>query len=483
MFQSKLIIDNRDEEAEGSATFTRFDPVSGAAATMAAAATVDDARRAANAAAAAFPAWSAVAPTDRRAILLTAADLLVERSGELVAAMTAETGATETWCRFNIELGAAILRDAAGMTTQVCGSLLPSDQGAMLSMGLRQPAGVCLGMAPWNAPIILGIRAIAMPLACGNTVVLKASELCPQTHRLIGELMIEAGTPPGVVNVVSNAPPDAEDIVEALVAHPAIRRVNFTGSTRVGRIVAQIAARHLKPCLLELGGKAPLLVLADADLDHAVEAAAFGAFFNQGQICMSTERIILLDPIADEFAERFAARASGLRAGDPRISGLALGSMIGTEAVQRVKALVDEALGKGARLLAGGTTHHSFMDATVLDHVTPRMRLYREESFGPVAALIRARSVDEAVTIANDCQYGLSASVFGRDLGQAIAVARRIESGICHVNGATVSDDPHAPFGGVKASGYGRFGGQQAIDAFTELRWITVNSRREPYPL
>lgn len=483
MFQSKLIIDNRDEDAEGQASFTRLDPISGMTATIAAAATADDARRAANAAAAAFPAWSAVGPTERRAILLTAADRLVERSGDFAAAMTAETGATETWCRFNIELGAEILRDAAGMTTQVCGSLLPSDQGAMLSMGFRQPAGVCLGMAPWNAPIILGIRAIAMPLACGNTVVLKASELCPQTHRLIGELMIEAGTPPGVVNVVSNAPPDAEDIVEALVAHPAIRRVNFTGSTRVGRIVAQIAARHLKPCLLELGGKAPLLVLADADLDHAVEAAAFGAFFNQGQICMSTERIILIDAIADEFAERFAARASKLRAGDPRISGLALGSMIGTEAVQRVKALVDEALGKGARLLAGGTTHHSFMDATVLDHVTPRMRLYREESFGPVAALIRAQSIDEAVTIANDCQYGLSASVFGGDLGQAIAVARRIESGICHINGATVSDDPHAPFGGLKASGYGRFGGQQAIDAFTELRWITVNSRREPYPL
>lgn len=483
MFQTKLIIDNRDHEAEGSATFTRHDPVGGAIVTIASAASMNDARRAADAAASAFPNWSLTGPSERRAILLAAADRLVARSGEIMSAMTAETGATEPWCRFNIELAAEILRDAAGMTTQVCGSLLPSDQGALLSMGLRQPAGVCLGMAPWNAPIILGARAVAMPLACGNTVVLKASELCPHTHRLLVDVLIEAGTPPGVVNIVSNAPQDAEDIVEVLIGHPAVRRVNFTGSTRVGRIVAQIAARHLKPCLLELGGKAPLVVLADADLDHAVEAAAFGAFFNQGQICMSTERIILLDPIADEFAARFAAKSRSLKAGDPRISGFALGPMIGSEAVQRVRGLVADAQAKGALLLAGGTTHESFMDATVLDHVTRGMRLYREESFGPVAALIRAESIDEAVTIANDCQYGLSASVFGHDIGQAIAVARRIESGICHVNGATVSDDPHAPFGGVKASGYGRFGGQQAVEAFTELRWITVNPHRRPCPM
>ncbi|SSC64775.1 aldehyde dehydrogenase [Ciceribacter selenitireducens] len=483
MFQAKLIIDNRDQEAEGSATFMRHDPVGGAVVTIASAASMNDARRAADAAAAAFPSWSLTGPGERRAILLAAADRLLARSGEINSAMTAETGATDAWCRFNIELAAEILRDAAGMTTQICGSLLPSDQGALLSMGLRQPAGVCLGMAPWNAPIILGARAIAMPLACGNTVVLKASELCPHTHRLLADVLIEAGTPAGVVNVVSNAPQDAEDIVEVLIGHPAVRRVNFTGSTRVGRIVAQIAARHLKPCLLELGGKAPLVVLADADLDHAVDAAAFGAFFNQGQICMSTERIILLDPIADEFAARFAAKSRSLKAGDPRISGIALGPMIGAEAVQRVRGLVADAQAKGASLLVGGTTHDSFMDATVLDHVTPVMRLYREESFGPVAALIRAESLDEAVTIANDCQYGLSASVFGRDIGQAIAVARRIESGICHVNGATVTDDPHAPFGGVKASGYGRFGGQQAVEAFTELRWITVNPHRRPYPI
>lgn len=483
MDQCRLIINNLDEDAEGGATFTRLDPVRGDVAAIAAAASIDDACRAADAAAAAFPAWSKTGPGERRAILSRAADLLEARADAFAAIMTAETGATQAWCRFNIALGAEILRDAAGMTTQVTGALLPSDQGAILSMGFRQPAGVCLAVAPWNAPVILGLRAIAMPLACGNSIVLKASELCPRTHRLIGELMIAAGAPPGVVNLVSNAPGDAEDIVEALVAHPAVRRINFTGSTRVGRIVAQIAARHLKPCLLELGGKAPMVVLADADLDHAVEAACFGAFFNQGQICLSTERIILVDEVADAFAERFAARARQLKAGDPRIGGLSLGPMIGREAVQRVRGLIDDALSKGGRLLAGGTIHDSFMDATVIDDVDPRMRLYHEESFGPVAALIRVRDVEEAVTVANDCQYGLAACVFGRDLGRAVAVARRIDSGICHINGATVSDDPQAPFGGVKASGYGRFGGQSAVDAFTELRWITVNPSRSPYPL
>lgn len=226
-----------------------------------------------------------------------------------------------------------------------------------------------------------------------------------------------------------------------------------------------------------------MLVLEDADLEHAADAAAFGAFFNQGQICMATERIILLDAIAEDFLSLFATRAARLKAGDPIRAGMPLGSMISAEAVRRVRALVEDAVSKGARLLVGGTSHDSFMDATVLDGVTPAMRLYGDESFGPVVAVIRAADVDEAVTIANDTQYGLSAAVFGRDVGRAMEVARRIESGICHINGATVSDEPQAPFGGVKASGHGRFGGMQAVDAFTELRWITVNGRRETYPI
>jgi acyl-CoA reductase-like NAD-dependent aldehyde dehydrogenase len=342
---------------------------------------------------------------------------------------------------------------------------------------------VCLAIAPWNAPVILGVRSIAMALACGNTVVLKSSELCPATHRLIGDVLTEAGFPAGVLNIVSNAPADASAVVEALIAHPVVRRINFTGSTRVGRIIAQIAAKHLKRCLLELGGKAALIVLDDADLDLAVSAAAFGAYFNQGQICMSTERIIVLDDVADAFVEKFLAKAKTLRAGDPARGDLPLGALVTAESARRVRGLIDDAVAKGAALLAGGDNHDAFMDATVIDHVTRTMRLYREESFGPVAAIIRVGSVEEAITVANDCEYGLSGAVFGRDVGRALDVARRVESGICHINAATVGDEPQIPFGGVKASGYGKFGGPAALDEFTELRWITISGGKEEYPI
>jgi acyl-CoA reductase-like NAD-dependent aldehyde dehydrogenase len=328
---------------------------------------------------------------------------------------------------------------------------------------------------------------MAMPLACGNTVVLKGSELCPMTvHRLIGDVLREAGFPRGVVNVVAQrAGRRLAAVVKALIAHPAVRRVNFTGSTRVGRLVAEEAARqHLKPCLLELGGKAPLMVLDDADLDEAVKAAAFGAFFNSGQICMSTERIIVDQKVADAFVEKFAAKAASLKAGLPGTEGCALGSMIGAEAATRVKALIDDAVAKGARLATGGKAPEgSIMQTAVLDHVTPAMRLYGEESFGPVAAVMRFHDIEEAVSLANDTEYGLAAAVFGRDVVRAMDVARRIESGICHINAPTVHDEGQMPFGGVKASGWGRFGGQAAIAEFTDLRWITVQTTPQHYPI
>jgi acyl-CoA reductase-like NAD-dependent aldehyde dehydrogenase len=476
-----LMIGDGSRAATAGRTFERRDPFTGEVATTAAAASAADAIAAVDAAAAAFPAWSATGPGERRAKLLKAADLLDARGAEFSALLTAECGAIGPWGHFNAHFAASLMREAASMTTQITGEVIPSDKPNSFAMAIREPAGVVVGMAPWNAPVILGVRAIAMPLACGNTVVLKASEMCPATHSLIGTLMKEAGLPAGVVNVVTHAPADAPKVVEALIAHPATRRVNFTGSTRVGRIVAELAAKHLKPVLLELGGKAPLVILDDADIDEAVKAAAFGCFANMGQVCMSTERIIVDEKVADEFVKKFAEKARSLPHGDPR-GHVVLGALVTADAVSRNKQLLDDAVAKGARVAAGGEFANGVVSATVLDGVTPDMRIYNEESFGPVKPVVRVKGVDEAVRVANDTEYGLSAAVFGRDVVRALGVAKRIRSGICHINAPTVHDEGQMPFGGTKASGYGRFGGKAAIDEFTELRWVTIQTGPHPYP-
>ena len=476
----QLLIGDKDVAAAGGATFERKDPVTGQVATTAAAGGVADVNKAVEAAAAAFPAWAAMAPTARRALLLKAADLMATKGADFAALMTQETGATAPWAHFNVMLAANMLREAAAMTTQITGEVIPSDKPGTLALAVRKPAGVCVGIAPWNAPVILGTRAVAMPLACGNTVVLKASEVCPATQRLIGQVLRDAGLPAGVINVVTNRPEDASSVVEALIAHPAVKRVNFTGSTRVGRIIAEIAGRHLKPVLLELGGKAPLIVLDDADLDAAVDAAIFGAYANQGQICMSTERIIVDEKVADAFVQKFAARASKLPAGNPR-EHVVLGSLVSVEAAEKVEQLVADARAKGATVVTGGGRTGSIMEATVVDKVTPLMRIYSEESFGPAKSVIRVKGVEEAIRVANDTEYGLSAAVFSTNINRALDVAGRLESGICHINGPTVHDEAQMPFGGVKGSGYGRFGGKAAIAEFTDLRWITIESEQH-YP-
>jgi benzaldehyde dehydrogenase (NAD) len=465
------------------AVFERLDPITGGVATRAAAATPADANAAADAAAAAFPAWSALGPNARRAMLNKAAVALEGKADDLVAAMMSEIGATEGWARFNLMLAAGMVREAAALTTQIAGEVIPSDKPGCVAMALREPAGVVLGIAPWNAPIILAVRAIAVPLACGNTVILKASEQCPRTHALIVEAFVEAGLGDGVVNLVTNAPKDAGEVVGALIDHPAVRRINFTGSTAVGRIVARRAAEHLKPVLLELGGKAPLLVLEDADLDEAVKAAAFGAFMNQGQICMSTERIIVVDAVADAFVAKFEQKVAGMAAGDPREGKTPLGAVVDLKTVTHVETLITDAVSKGARRLCGGAANGVIMPATIVDGVTSEMALYRDESFGPVVAVIRARDEAHAIELANDSEYGLSAAVFTRDTARGLRVARQIKSGICHVNGPTVHDEPQMPFGGLGASGYGRFGGKAGIEAFTELRWITIETQPGHFPI
>jgi acyl-CoA reductase-like NAD-dependent aldehyde dehydrogenase len=478
-----LLIGGEWTGARDGKSFDKTDPFTGDSAGSAAAAGREDARAAADAAAKAFPEWAATPPAGRRELLQKAAGLITERAQDIAGIVTEETGGTFGWGMFNCSLAAGMLGEAAAQTTAATGEIIPSNVPGLTAMGVRQPAGVVLGIAPWNAPVILGTRAIASPLAYGNTVILKASEVCPRTHAEIGRALADAGMPPGVVNVVTHEADDAPDVVDELIAHPAVRRINFTGSTRVGRLIAENAARHLKRVLLELGGKAPLVVLPDADLDEAVAAAKFGAFMHQGQICMSTERVVVDRSVSGDFASLLGEKAGALKVGDPRDPATQIGPMVNAAAVERVAGLVKDAVDQGAQVVTGGEPDGSLFPPTVLAGVTPQMKIYSEESFGPVVGLIDVDGADEAVRVANDTEYGLAAAVFGKHVPSALDVARRIESGICHVNGSTVHDEPQMPFGGVKASGFGRFGGKAAIEEFTELRWITVQEGRREYPI
>jgi acyl-CoA reductase-like NAD-dependent aldehyde dehydrogenase len=482
--ESQLLIDNETRSATNGATFERRHPTTGALVTRAAAGTVEDALAAVGSASTAYQSWRKSAPSERRRILLKAADALEARTPEFIEVMAAEVGASALWAGFNVHLAANLFREAASLATQIQGETLPTDKPGTLSMTVRQPVGVVLSMVPWNGPVVLAARAIAYPLVCGNTVVFRASETSPRTHLLVAQALVDAGLPPGALNVLTNAPQDAPEVIDALIAHKAVRRINFTGSTRVGRIIAQKAATQLKRCLLELGGKSPLVVLDDADIDEAVKAAVFGSFLYQGQICMSTERIVVDEAIADQFVAKFAARSRELVAGDPSHNpACVIGPMVSPDSGRRLNALLDDALAKGAKLACGGHADGATMPATIVDHVRPDMKIYDEETFGPVTTVVRVRGMQAAIDTANDTAYGLSAGVFGRDVNRALHVAMEIETGACHVNGATVQNEAQAPYGGTKHSGYGRFDGRAVIDEFTELKWITIEPLSQNYPV
>ncbi|NIA71370.1 aldehyde dehydrogenase family protein [Pelagibius litoralis] len=427
-------------------------------------------------AAAAFPRWSATPAVERAEHLVAVAALLEERADSFRLAMIEETGAPVKWATHNITFAARLLRGVASYAGLLDQPEIIHDENGFVSRVERAPCGVCLGITPWNAPLILGMRAIAAPLLCGNTVLLKGNEFAPRTFRLLGEAVRDAGIGEDVARVLICPEDESEAIVDALIETPVVRRINFTGSTRVGRRVAELCARHLKRPLLELGGQAPMLVLQNADLDLAAKAAASGGYLNQGQVCMSTERIIVDDVVADDLIERIDALRTGLTLGDPTDPTSDLGPVINISAAERLSGLVSDAISKGARLVGGGTMGDAFFQPTLLDRVEPDMRLYNEEAFGPILSVTRVRNGEEAVTVANDSEYGLAASVYCRDVRRAESVARQIHTGICHINRSTVDDDPHAPFGGVKSSGYGRFGGRWALDEFTELRWISCTA-------
>ena len=481
--QSQLLIDNQWVDAENGAKFERRHPTTNALVTEASAASVADAHRAAESAHKAFKAWRLSPPSERRRLLLKAADILESKTPQFIEVMAAEVGASALWAGFNVHLAANVFREAASLATQIQGETLPTDKPGALSMTLRQAVGTIFSIVPWNGTVVLAARAIAYPIVCGNSVVFRGSEASPRTHALVAEAVVEAGFPAGVLNYLSNSPATAPAVVDALIAHKAVRRINFTGSTRVGRIIAEKAAQHVKRCLLELGGKSPLVVLDDANVDEAVKAAVFGSFLYQGQICMSTERLVVDEKVADEFVAKFAARAKELAAGDPAINpACIIGPMINPSSGARINDLLQDALSKGATVACGGLANGAVMPATVLDHVTADMKIYDEETFGPITVVVRVKSAEQAIEVANDSAYGLSSGVFGRDVNRALAVAMDLEYGSVHVNGATVQNEAQAPYGGTKGSGYGRFDGRAVIDEFTELKWLTIEPQQQQYP-
>ena len=476
--EHQLLIGGDSVPALDGRTTDDLNPFTGEVHAVIAAASPADVTRAVDAAEKAAAEWAATTPSARRAILLKAADLLEARTPEVVALMAAEVGGVGGWAGFNVALAANVLREAAAAVTQPVGEVLTTETPGQLSLAVREPLGVVAAFAPWNAPVILSTRAVAAPIAAGNTVVLKPSEDAPiAAGLLIAGVLHEAGLPAGVLNVVTNAPADAAAVAEALITDPRVRAVNFTGSTEVGRIVGTLAAQHLKPAVLELGGKNSLLVLDDADLDHAVNAATFGAFHNAGQICMSTDRVLVDRSVAEEFTAKLAAKVGALPHGDPADPGTVIGPVINPRSAERVAALVADAVEKGARVRAGGGG-----GATVLDEVTPQMRIFQEEIFGPAVVVVPVDGDDEAVAIANDTEHGLTAGIITEDSRRGLSLARRIRTGIVHVGNQTVDDEPQAPFGGVKASGYGRFGGRWGVEAFSATRWVTVASEHGHFP-
>ncbi|MFI0510975.1 aldehyde dehydrogenase family protein [Streptomyces sp. WSLK1-5] len=486
-----LLIDGKEKSARSGRTTPVINPSTGQMYATVAAAGVEDVSSAVDAAQAAFEDWATSDPFTRRAIFAKAADLMEQRREHIVDLMAGEVGATRLWASFNVTLAAAMLREAAALITAPRGEVLTTQQDGALSLAVREPLGVVAAFSPWNAPLVLGTRAVAAALAAGNTVVLKPSEVAPlSAGLLIGDLLREAGLPDGVLNVITNDPADAPDIAEALIADSAVRAVNFTGSTHVGRIIGTHAARHLKPALLELGGKNAVIVLDDADVDYAVDAAAFAAFMNSGQICMSADRILVHESLAEEFTAKFTAKVAALPFGDPTDPATVIGPLVNTDpdqrcglyAARRVAALVEDAVAKGATVLVGGEIEDASHSATVLSAVPVHADLHGAETFGPLCVVDTFATDDEAVTMANDTDQGLTAGIITENGTHGLRVARRLRTGMVHINDQSVADDPQAPFGGVGSSGYGRFGGRWGIEAFSNTRWITLATQHASYP-
>jgi acyl-CoA reductase-like NAD-dependent aldehyde dehydrogenase len=471
------------EWVTGDELFDVYNPYDGTVVARVPAGTRADAARAVDAAAAAFPAWADLPPAEKQDLFLRAADIVERRRSEIVALLATETGCAGAFAGFQVLTAIRLLRQASNWGYLPAGEVIRSDIPGTFALALRKPLGVVAGISPWNGAHVLAWRTVVNPLAFGNTVVLKPSEEAPVTAGLlVPEILEEAGFPAGVINVVTHAPGGAVPIADEFFERREVRCINFTGSSATGRILAERAGRALKRCVLELGGYNPLIVLADADLDYAVEATTFAAFFHQGQICMNARKVLVERPVYDAFMDKLVTRAEQLAIGDPSAAGTVIGPLINATALDRVSREVAEAVAAGAKVLTGASADGPCYRPTILADVPAGARIHTEETFGPVLVAQPVDSADEAVTIANSTSYGLSAGLITGDNQRGFALARRIDSGVVHVNDQTVADEPQLPLGGVKDSGWGRSGPASMSD-FTELQWITTRDGTGHYPI
>lgn len=436
-------------------------------------------RAAIDAAHAARAAWGSSPAALREKILHRAADELEAATSEIVDLLIGEGGSTFGKAHFEIPFAANMLRSIAGEARRVQGDVFPSDVSGLLSLAIRRPLGVVAGISPFNFPVVLALKKVAFALATGNTFVLKPSEETSLVGLKLAEIFEKAGLPPGVLNVV---PGDGPTLARVLFDDPRVKLISFTGSTAVGRHIAVECAKKGKRVILEMGGKSPLIVLKDADMDYAVDTACFGIFIHQGQICMAGSRIIVEAPIYETFLQRFAAKAKTLQVGDPRDPHTVIGPLIRSSQCQTIDRKIKDAVAAGARVLTGGTYEGNFYQPTVVADVTPNMAAFRDELFGPVAAVTRADNADHALALANNSSYGLSSAVLTNDLQLAMRFALELEAGMVHLNGPTVHDEPTVPFGGVKDSGSGREGGRWSVEEMTEVKWVTIQMGRRHYP-
>lgn len=428
----------------------------------------------------AFETWKGIGPGQREKLLLDVADLMEKRSQELADCLIDESGSTLLKAGYETHHTPAFIRSMAGECRRVKGETYLSDYPGVISYSTRRPLGTVLSIAPFNFPLLLSIRKIGFALAAGNCVILKPSEMTPVIGLLLGELFTEAGFPPGVLNVI---PGLGAEIGDDLIADPRIRFVTFTGSTAVGKHVGAQAAKGMKKFALELGGKNPIIVLNDADIDYAVDCATFSNFMHQGQICMTGSRVIVEDGIYDEFCKKFTAKVAGLKYGsDPREPGLIVGPLIRDTQAPFIKEQVDLAASEGAEILTGGTFEGNVFAPTVIGGVTDQMSIFKTECFGPVASVIKASDFEHATDLANDSVYGLSSAIITNDLQKAMVIAENLENGSVHINGPSVRDEPVIPFGGRKDSGYGVEGGHFSMDELTELKWITIQVGQNKFP-